>query len=170
MSARSSTTRSNGYRNFMAGTPMGRETTSSCSLLQVSHAAQGRVLIPSMRCRSRVVIVLSLTTPTLQRLADHPLPPHLSLADRLSLSNHSLIAQHRPRRRPYASWSSNDLRLPHHPILPILNSFRQRLPFRTLQQLPYHTILHSSYGHPPLQRLQLPRCSPNECQYFPYSK
>ena len=106
-----------------------------------SSTACAYTLIPSMRCRSRVVIVLSLTTPTLQRLADHPLPPHLSLADRLSLSNHSLIVQHRPRRRPYASWSSNDLRLPHHPILPILNSFRQRLPFRTLQQLPYHTIL-----------------------------
>ena len=50
-------------------------------------------------------IGLSLTTPTLQRLADHPLPPHLSLADRLSLPNHSLIVQHRPLRRPYASWA-----------------------------------------------------------------
>ena len=40
-------------------------------------------------------IVLSLTTPTLQR-------PRLSLADRPSLSNHSLIVQHRPQRCPYA--------------------------------------------------------------------
>ena len=56
-------------------------------------------------------IVLLLTTPTLQRLADHLLPPHLSLADRLSLFNHFLIVQHRPRCRPYVSWSSNDSRL-----------------------------------------------------------
>src|SRR5882757_6899667 len=97
---------------------------------KVSHSA-----------RDAAEIVLSLTTPCNDSITAPFIPRRFSITP-------PIIVQYRRRRR--ASWSSNDSLAA--PLSSILTTFRQRLPdndsptlpFRTLQQLPYHTILHSS--------------------------